>query len=115
MKNLTDSQIVERKIASLSPETQAKWKSETLGLYAREIREEVQLNWIKEHRQEEALGQYKINESENRDEQTGLEIAKILCLQRDDDHKDRFVTEFGSKTAIGIFRTVKRIIEERAK
>jgi hypothetical protein len=65
MKNLTDSQIIERKMASLTPEQRARWENPTIGLFWRGIRDEIQLNWIKEYREEQMLGEYKQNDLES--------------------------------------------------
>lgn len=42
----------------------------------------------------------------------GANVARILQLRRDREHRDRFQTTWGSKTALGIFHTVMRIAEE---
>lgn len=123
MKNiLTDSEIIERKIASLTPEQIARWQTPAIGLYSIEIREEIKKQWIREYYQGQEIegdsdNEINVNElnANARDAQTGLEIAKMLCLKQDENYTDRYETEFGSKTALGIFRTVKRIIEERSK
>jgi hypothetical protein len=51
MKNLTDLEIVERKIASLTPEQIARWQTPAIGLYSQEIREEIKKQWIREYYQ----------------------------------------------------------------
>lgn len=42
----------------------------------------------------------------------GALLAEVLHLERDDAHKDRWQTEWGTKTALGLFRTVERIMED---
>jgi hypothetical protein len=42
----------------------------------------------------------------------GLELAQILGLRRDCDHEDRWRTGWGTKTNLGLFRTVERFIQE---
>ena len=39
-------------------------------------------------------------------------IAEVLCLRRSPREQDRYLTAWGTKTDLGLFRTVKRIIEE---
>jgi hypothetical protein len=42
----------------------------------------------------------------------GQLLAEVLKLRKDSEHKDRFQTTWGSKTAIGVFATVRRIVDE---
>jgi hypothetical protein len=43
----------------------------------------------------------------------GQILADVLKLKRDSEHKDRYqMGEWGTKTAIGVFATVRRIIDE---
>jgi hypothetical protein len=42
----------------------------------------------------------------------GKRIATIFKLKRDKEHKDRYQTEWGSKTAVGIFNTFLRLAED---
>lgn len=39
-------------------------------------------------------------------------LAEVLYLRKDSEHKDRFQTSGGTKTAIGIFATVRSIIDK---
>jgi len=41
--------------------------------------------------------------------QQGKEIARLLMLRRDRDHKGRWQTTWGNKTNLGIYNTVKRL------
>ena len=38
-------------------------------------------------------------------------LAKVFQLKPDPEHKDRYLTEWGTKTALGVYLTAKRIIE----
>ena len=105
MKNiLTDSEIIERKMASLTPEQKARWQSPSLGLYAREIREEIKSNWIKEYRQEEMLGEYKEN---------ALEIV-IQSLRKEIDIECERANHYREKwqNLNRILRKIEGIIQE---
>lgn len=43
----------------------------------------------------------------------GKLLADVLKLKKDTEHKDRYqMGEWGTKTAIGVFATVRRIIDE---
>ena len=42
----------------------------------------------------------------------GKKLATILKLKKDKEHKDRYQTEWGSKTSIGIFNTIIRIADD---
>lgn len=42
--------------------------------------------------------------------QVGGSIAEILKLRRDSEHRDRWQTTWGTKTNIGVFRVVERIL-----
>lgn len=50
--------------------------------------------------------------SDREKEIIGQRLAEILNLRRSREHKDRWTTEWGTKTAIGIFATVKRLVNE---
>lgn len=50
--------------------------------------------------------------TEEEKDKIGKAIADILMLRKDKDHKDRYQTTWGNKTAIGIFNTVLRIAED---
>jgi hypothetical protein len=49
-----------------------------------------------------------------RDEKIGLEIAEMLNLKKIKDERGslRFHTSFGTKTEVGLARSIKRIFEE---
>jgi len=49
--------------------------------------------------------------TEQQETERGQLIADVLKLRRYPTERDRYATEWGSKTALGVFRTVKRIIE----
>lgn len=42
----------------------------------------------------------------------GLKWAKILQLRKDREHNDRFLTTWGSKTPLGIYHTIKHLVNE---
>lgn len=42
----------------------------------------------------------------------GKILAEVLKLRKDSEHKDRFQTTWGSKTEIGVFATVRRLVDE---
>jgi hypothetical protein len=42
----------------------------------------------------------------------GEMIAAALKLKRDKDYPDRYQTEWGTKTALGLFRILKRMIQD---
>ena len=42
----------------------------------------------------------------------GKQLAEVLYLRKDSEHKDRYQTSIGTKTAIGLFATVRRIVIE---
>lgn len=44
------------------------------------------------------------------EEKAGAEIALALDLERDEKHPDRWVTGWGTKTNLGLFRTIKEQI-----
>lgn len=44
----------------------------------------------------------------------GKEIAKLLCLKKSREHKARYQTTWGDKTAIGIFNTISRLSDDIA-
>ena len=39
-------------------------------------------------------------------------LCEMLQLKRSKEHKDRFLTGWGTKTALGVFRSAQRIIEK---
>lgn len=39
-------------------------------------------------------------------------IAEVLGLRRNPREQDRWLTTWGTKTSIGLFRTMKRLVEE---
>ena len=42
----------------------------------------------------------------------GGDIAKLLILRKDTVHHDRYQTLWGTKTALGIYHTFQRIMED---
>lgn len=42
----------------------------------------------------------------------GLLLVEVLNLEKDFEHADRWRTTWGTKTALGLYLTVKRILEE---
>lgn len=42
----------------------------------------------------------------------GTELARVLCLRRDPEHKDRWQTTGGNKRDLGIYRTIVAIITD---
>lgn len=42
----------------------------------------------------------------------GKLFAEVFKLKKDPEHKDRFQTTVGTKTALGVFVTAKRMVEE---
>lgn len=46
------------------------------------------------------------------DSEKGNKIARVLGLKRDREHRDRWATEWGSKTDVGLLLTVRRLAEE---
>ena len=52
--------------------------------------------------------------TDNEQRVRGEYLAEVLMLKKDTEHKDRFQTNVGTKRAIGIFATVRRIIFEGA-
>lgn len=53
-----------------------------------------------------------IHEDDEMADRLGREIVAVLGLHRDREHRDRYQTAWGAKTAVGIARTVVRIISE---
>ena len=49
--------------------------------------------------------------SEEEQARRGEAIAKALRLKRDPDYPDRYTTEWGTKTALGLFRTLQAQLE----
>lgn len=58
--------------------------------------------------------------TEEEETNRGLEIARVLCLKiaRDSNGKrfkpDRYNTTHGTKTALGLFRTLEHLVETQA-
>ncbi len=50
--------------------------------------------------------------TEQQEAERGALLAHVLKLRKDSEHKDRWQTTWGTKTDLGLFRTVKRIVEE---
>jgi len=46
------------------------------------------------------------------EEERGKLIARVLGLKPSKIEQGRYMTEWGTKTAIGLYRTVKRLVEE---
>ena len=42
----------------------------------------------------------------------GDDIARALHLRRDPDHDDRWQTDWGTKTSLGLYRTLKAMLEK---
>lgn len=42
----------------------------------------------------------------------GKQWADILMLKKSPEHNDRYLTSWGDKTALGIYLTIKRLVEE---
>jgi hypothetical protein len=45
----------------------------------------------------------------------GLRLIEILGLKRSKEEAGRYLTTWGTKTALGIYLTVKRILEEKGE
>jgi len=43
----------------------------------------------------------------------GKEWANILMLKRSPDHRDRYLTTWGDKTARGIYEVINRLVYQR--
>jgi hypothetical protein len=50
--------------------------------------------------------------TEAQEAERGALIAEVLQLRRNPREQDRWSTTWGTKTDLGLFRTVKRLIEE---
>ena len=50
--------------------------------------------------------------SDEIDNQIGAVLAEVLRMQRDPEHYDRWITTIGTKTNIGLARTIRRIMTE---
>lgn len=48
--------------------------------------------------------------TEAQEAERGALLARVLKLKRDREHKDRWQTDWGTKTDLGLFRTVERIV-----
>jgi len=57
----------------------------------------------------------KIDSDDALAERIGREISSALKLRKDPEHKDRWQTEWGTKTNIGIARVVASMIEHPRK
>ncbi len=44
--------------------------------------------------------------------EAGNKLARILHLKRDTEHRDRWKTEWGTKTGLGLFLTVARFMDD---
>lgn len=42
----------------------------------------------------------------------GTSIAKLFMLRKDTVHKDRYKTLWGNKTALGVYYTFERVMED---
>jgi hypothetical protein len=42
----------------------------------------------------------------------GRNLARLFRMRRDPDHRDRWQTEWGNKTDLGLWRTFERIAED---
>ena len=42
----------------------------------------------------------------------GKQWADILMLKRSREYNDRYLTSWGDKTALGVYLTIKRLVEE---
>lgn len=49
--------------------------------------------------------------NEDVEEKIGAQLARVFKLRRDPEHKDRWQTAVGTKTNVGLFRTVVGIIQ----
>lgn len=57
-----------------------------------------------------------IEEEDNKfTEQLGSNLASILRLRRDPEYRDRWQTSHGSKSNLGLARTIVAILEEASK
>jgi len=56
-----------------------------------------------------------MNQDEKIEFERGEEIARVLMLKRDPEHKDRWQTTHGSKTSIGLARTMQGILSDAYK
>lgn len=50
--------------------------------------------------------------TEAQETRRGELLAKVLKLRKDREHPDRYVTEWGTKTPLGLFRAVSRIVAD---
>lgn len=39
-------------------------------------------------------------------------FAKLLKMKKNKEHKDRWDTAWGTKTSLGLYRTIKRLVED---
>lgn len=53
--------------------------------------------------------------NEEQEREAGAELARVLKLRRDTDHKDRWQTTHGTKTDLGLWRTIAGIVDEKRK
>lgn len=51
--------------------------------------------------------------NEEQEIKKGEEWADILMLRKDANNKGRYKTSWGSKTALGIFKTICRLVNEQ--
>lgn len=45
----------------------------------------------------------------------GHHWAEILMLKKSTEHKDRYLTTWGDKTALGVYETLNRLVYDRYK
>ena len=53
--------------------------------------------------------------TEDQEREVGEVIAQALYLKKDRIYPDRYKTDWGTKTALGLFRTLRHIIEAETK
>ena len=53
--------------------------------------------------------------SEKGESEIGQELADNLFLKRDPNNRDRYKTQWGSKTPLGLYRTILRIVNDASK
>lgn len=49
--------------------------------------------------------------TEEEESRRGVKLAEELCIPADENNPEWYATKFGSKTAKGLFRTCRRIME----
>lgn len=58
------------------------------------------------------IGSLEVQLSDEEQAARGQLLAETFLLKKDPEHKDRFKTNSGTKTAIGVFATARRYIQE---